>query len=157
MTNFDPGGLLLFLTVIPAVIAGVVSISGAHLLTRLGYGEYETTVTVILGILIAVWICASLLITPSMLTILAATLAMAGAFIVTRDITAASYGWILGVLLLFVVFTAASSLGIYTGVSHTGRPQGLISKHFYLFYAAGLFTCGAVCGKVVQIFILRRS
>lgn len=154
MTNFDPGGLLMLLTVIPAVVAGAVSISGAHLLTRLGYGEYETTVAVILGILIVVWIGASLLITTSMLTILAVTLAMAGAFIVTRNITAASYGWVLGVVLLFAAFTAVSILGIYKGVDQTGRPQGLIAQHFYIFYAVGLFAFGAVCGKAVQPSVL---
>lgn len=90
MTNFDPGWFLMLLSVIPAVIAGVVSIGVAHLASRLGYGEYETTVTVILGVLIVGWTGGSLVLSTSMLHILAVALSMVGAFAVTRSITAST-------------------------------------------------------------------
>jgi hypothetical protein len=151
MTNFDPGGILLLVTVIPAIVAGAVSIGVAHLTTQLGYGTYETNVVAILGVLIVGWVIASVLVTTSMLRILAVVLAMLGAFAVTRSITATSYGWVLGVVLLFVVFTALSVFGVYRGVDQTGRPQGPIAENLYVFYYGGLLVFGAVSGKAVQV------
>lgn len=151
MTNFDPGGFLLLLTVIPSVVAGAVSITLAGLAARFGYGEYESNVVVILGALIAAWIGAAFAISTSMLLILAVMLAMIGAYAATRSVTAASIGWVVGVLLLFVAFAVASSLGVYRGVDPTGTPQGLVSQYLPAFYAAGLFVCGAIGGKAVQL------
>lgn len=152
VTNFDPGGFLMLLTVIPAVAAGVVSVGIAQVSARLGYGEYETNVTVVLAILVIGWIVASFLFTTSMLQILAVILAMIGAFAVTRSVTASSYGWVIGVVLLFGAFTALTVLGIYQGVDQTGRPQGLIARHLRVFYYAGLFVSGAIGGKAAQLF-----
>jgi nitrate/nitrite transporter NarK len=92
MTNFDPGAFLLLLTVIPAVVAGVVSITLAHLTARLGYGEYKTNVAALLAVLIIAWIVAAVLVSTNLLQILAVVLAMVGAFAVTWSITASSYG-----------------------------------------------------------------
>lgn len=150
MTNFDPGGFLLLLTVIPSVVAGAVSITVAGLAARFGYGEYESNVVVILGALVAAWIGAAFAISTSMLLILAVTLAMVGAYAATRSVTAASIGWVVGVLLLFAAFAVASSLGIYRGVDQTGTPQGLVAQYLPAFYAVGLFVCGAIGGKAVQ-------
>lgn len=151
MTNFDPGGFLLLLTVIPAVVAGAVSITLAHIAVRLGYGEYETNVAVLLAVLIAAWIVAALVISTSLLQILAVVLAMGGAFAVTRSISVSSYGWVLGVLLLFAAFTVLSVAGVYRGVDQTGRPQGIIAEHLVLFYYSGLLVFGAIGGKVVGL------
>lgn len=152
MTNFDPGGLLLLLTVIPTVVAGTVSIGVAKFVAWLGYGDYETDVVVSLGAMIVAWIAASLVVSTEMLQILAVTLSMVGAYAVTRSITASSYGWVLGVVLLFIAFVGLDALGLYQGVDRTGRPQGLISQHFYWFYAVGLFGFGALGGKAVEAF-----
>lgn len=150
MTNVDPGGLLVVLTVVPAVVAGIVSIAGAKLAARLGYGTYETNVAVSVGAMIVAWIAASLLISTSMLQILAVVLSMVGAYAVTRSITASSYGWVLGVGLLFVAFVGLDAIGVYRGVDQTGRPQGILARHLLWFYAAGLFGFGAVGGRAVQ-------
>lgn len=152
MTNFDPGGFLVLLTVIPAVVAGVVSIGAARLASRLGYGAYETNVAAILGLLILGWIGASLVVTTSMLRILAVTLSMVGAYAATRSIMASSYGWVLGVVLLFAAFVGLSALGVYQGVDQAGRPQGFISRHLFALYYVGLFAFGAVGGTAVQQF-----
>jgi hypothetical protein len=87
VTNFDPGGLLLLLTVIPSAVAGVVSVGVAHLAARLGYGEYDSNVAIVLGVLAAAWVVASLLVSTEMVQILAVGLAMVGAFAVTRSVT----------------------------------------------------------------------
>lgn len=150
MTNFDPGGFLMLLTVVPSVVAGVVSIGGAHVVARIGYGDYERNVAVLVGILLVGWVGTALVISTSMLLILAVTLAMAGAFVVTRSVRATSYGWVLGVLLLFVVFAGLSALGVYKGVDQTGTPQGLVARHLAVSYAGGLFVCGALAGAAVQ-------
>jgi hypothetical protein len=159
MTNFDPGGFLMLLTVIPAVVAGVVSIGLAHLVARLGYGTYETNVVSILAVMVVGWIAAALIVSNGMLTILAVVLAMVGAFAATRDVTASSYGWVFGVVLLFVAFVVLSALGIYRGVDNTGRPQDVISGNLGVFYAGGLFVFGAIAGKAVAMLRewLRRS
>lgn len=151
MTNFDPGGFLLLLTVIPAVVGGAISIALAHGLARLGVGKYETDVTVIVAVLVLAWIVAAAFVSTSMLAILAVTLSMVGAYAVTRDVTATSYGWALGVVLLFAVFVVLSVLGVYRGVDASGRPQGLIAQHLFAFYATGLLVCGAIAGKAVAI------
>ncbi|MFB6232727.1 MAG: hypothetical protein ABEH61_00560 [Haloarculaceae archaeon] len=151
MTNFDPGGFLVLLTAIPAVVAGVFSVSLAHLTARLGYGDYETNVIVIVGVLLAGWAVAAFVISTAMLYILAVTLSMAGAFAVTRSVTDASYGWVLGVVLLFLAFTVLATAGIYQGVERTGAPQGLVARHLAVSYLVGLFVCGAAGGKAVQI------
>lgn len=150
MTNFDPGGLLLLLTVIPAVAAGLVSITLAHVAAWVGYEEYETSVVVLLAVLISAWIVAAFLVSTSLLQILAVVLAMIGAFAVTRSITASSYGWVLGVVLLFVTFIVLSTVGVYRGVDQTGRPQGSIARHVDMFYYGGLLIYGAIGGKVVE-------
>ena len=152
MTNFDPGGFLVLLTVIPAVVAGVISIGGAHLASRLGYGTYETNVAILVGLMIVGWIGAALVVSTSMLQILAVTLSMVGAFAATRSITASSYGWVLGVVLLFVAFLGLSAVGVYKGVDQTGVPQGPIARHLFSFYSGGLFVFGAVGGKAVELF-----
>lgn len=150
MTNFDPGGLLLLLTVVPAVVAGAVSVGVATLASRLGYGAYERNVAAVLGVLLAGWVVASLLVSTAMLRILAVTLAMAGAFVATRDVAASSFGWVLGVVLLFAAFAALSALGLYAGVDRTGTPRGPLSRHFLAVYHVGLFAAGAVGGLAVQ-------
>lgn len=151
MTNVDPGGLLLLLTVIPAVVAGVVSVGVAALAARLGYGTYETTVVTVLGVLILAWIAASLVVSTGLLQILAVTLSMAGAYLATRDVSAASVGWVLGVVLLFAAFAALSATGVYQGVDQSGRPQGLLARHLAAFYAVGLLLGGVVGGAVVRV------
>lgn len=151
MTNFDPGGILILLTVIPAFIAGVVSITLAHIAERLGYGEYETNVAVLLAVLIAAWIVAAFVVSTSLLQILAVVLAMIGAFAVTRSISVSSYGWVLGVLILFAAFTVLSVAGVYRGVDQLGRPQGIIAQHLDLFYYTGLLVFGGIGGKVVGV------
>ncbi len=151
VTNYDPGWFLMLLTVIPAILAGVISIGVAQLTSRLGYGEYDTTVVLVLGILLIGWIGASLLISTGLLQILAVTLAMAGAFAVTRNVTASSYGWILGVLVLFAAFIGLDALGIYGGVDQTGIPQGRLARHLRVSYSVGLFVFGAIGGKIVQV------
>lgn len=151
MTNFDPGGILLLLTVIPAVLGGAISIALAHGLARFRVGAYESNVTVVVAVLILAWIVAAAFVSTSMLTVLAVTLSMVGAYAVTRDVTATSYGWALGVVLLFAVFVVLSNLGVYRGVDATGRPQGLIAQNFFAFYATGLLVCGAIAGKVVAL------
>lgn len=150
MTNFDPGGFLLLLTVIPAVVTGIVSIALAHVVAWVGYGEYETNVVVLLAFLISAWTVAAFFVSTSMLQILAVVVAMIGAFAVTRSITASSYGWVLGVVLLFATFIVFSAVGVYRGVDQTGRPQGIIARHLELFYYSGLLIYGAICGKVVE-------
>lgn len=150
MTNFDPAGFLLLLTVIPSVVAGAVSISLAHLSARLGYGEYETNVAVVLGVLVVAWIAASLAVSTAMLQILAVTLAMVGAYAVTRSVTSASYGWVVGVVALFAAFAALSALGVYQGVDQSGRPQGVIARNLPAFYFGGLLVFGAVGGAAVH-------
>ena len=151
MTNFDPGCFLMLLAVIPAVVAGAVPIAVAQVAARLGYGKYETNVTAILAVMIVGWIGAALVISTGMLQILAVTLAMVGAYVATRSITAASYGWMFGVVLLFAVFIVLSVLGVYKGVDQTGVPQDLISQYLFAFYYGGLLVFGAVVGKAVQI------
>lgn len=151
MTNFDPGGFLLLLTVIPAVVAGVISITLAHVAAWLGYGKYDTNVAVLLAVLLSAWIVAAFLVSTSLLQILAVVLAMIGAFAVTRSITASSYGWVLGVVLLVAAFIVVSAVGVYRGVDHTGRPQGIIAEHLHQFYYGGLLIFGAISGKVVEI------
>lgn len=141
----------MLLTVIPAVVAGVVSIGAAHLAARLGVGDYETNVAVVVGGLLLAWIAASLVVSTGLLVILAVTLSMVGAFLVTRSITETSYGWVLGIVLLFVAFLALDALGIYRGVDRTGRPQGLLTRHLRAFYYLGLLVAGAVAGKVVEV------
>lgn len=155
VTNFDPGGFLMLLTVIPAVAAGFVSVGLALLTSRIGYGDYETNVVMIVGLMLVGWLVTALIITTSMLQILAVSLAMVGAFAVTRSVTAASIGWVLGVVLLFVVFIGLDVLSIYQGVDPTGRPTGLISRHLYAFYYGGLLVCGGVGGKAVQSVLER--
>lgn len=150
MTNFDPGGLLMLLTVIPAVVAGVVSIAVAHLAAWLGYGTYETNVAVVVAAMLVAWVGAALVVETGMLRILAVALSMAGAFAATRDVTATSYGWVLGVVLLFGAFLALSALGVYRGVDATGRPQGLLARNLEAFYYIGLLAFGAVGGKAVD-------
>lgn len=149
-TNFDPGGLLMLLT----VVAGAVSVGVATLASRLGYGAYERNVAAVLGVLLAGWVVASLLVSTAMLRILAVTLAMAGAFVTTRDVAASSYGWVLGVVLLFA---ALSALDIYAWVDRTGTPRGLLSRHFPVFYHVGLFVAGAVGGLAVEAVRRRRE
>lgn len=151
MTNFDPGGFLLLLTVIPAVVAGVVSITLAHVAARVGHGEYDTNVVVVLAVLIVAWIVAAIVVSTGMLQMLAVVLAMIGAFAVTRSVTVSSYGWVVGVVLLFATFIVLSAGGVYRGVDQTGRPQGLIARHLYLFYYSGLLIFGAIGGKVVAL------
>lgn len=90
MTNFDPVGFLMLLTVIPAVVAGAISVGVSQLTSRHGYGDYETTVAAVVGVLIIGWIGVSLLVTTSMMQILAVMLSMIGAFAATRSITASS-------------------------------------------------------------------
>ncbi|MDZ7850197.1 MAG: hypothetical protein U5K70_05085 [Halodesulfurarchaeum sp.] len=151
MTNFDPGGFLILLTVIPTVIAGATSIGVAHLTARLGYGDYDRNVVLLLVLMVSVWILAALLVTTSMLVILSVVLAMAGAYAATRNVTSASYGWVLGVLLLSVAFALLSAVWVYQGVDQLGRPQGLLSRHVSLFYAVGLVGFGALGGTVVEL------
>jgi len=150
MTNFDPGGLLLLLTVIPAVVAGAVSITLAHAAAWLGYGEYDTNVAVVLAILLAAWIVTAVFVSTSMLRILAVVLAMVGAFAVTRSVTVSSYGWVLGVVLLFAAFVVLSVADVYRGVDRTGRPLGIVARNLSLFYYGGLLVAGAVGGKVAE-------
>ena len=152
MTNFDPGGLLVLLTVIPSLVAGAVSIAGGHVAARLGYGRYEANVAALLGLLLLAWIAAALVVSTAMLTVLAVVLAMAGAYLASRDVAAASYGWVLGVVLLYVAFAALAAVGLYHGVDSRGRPVGVIARNVYAFYAGGLFACGAVGGAVVGRF-----
>lgn len=151
MTNFDPGGVLVLLTVIPAVVAGVLSVGLAHLVSWIGYGEYETNVAVILGVLIAGWIAAALVVSTSMLLILSVVLSMIGAYAATRSIQSSSYGWVLGVVLLFVAFAVLSALGIYEGVDRTGVPQGFLAEHLRAAYFGGLLVFGAIAGKAVHV------
>lgn len=151
MTNFDPGGFLLLLTVIPSVVAGVVSVGLAHLATGLGYGDYETTVVATLGVLVLGWIAAALVVSTSMLYILAVTLSMAGAYAATRSVSAASYGWVLGVVGLFVAFAVLAAVGVYEGVDQRGVPQDVISRNLAVSYTVGLLVFGALGGKAVQV------
>lgn len=150
MTNFDPGGLLALLTLLPAVVAGAVSVVAAHLADRLGVAAYERAVVAALALLVLAWVAAALVVSTGMLTILLVVLAMVGAYAATRDVTAASYGWVLGVVLLFLAFLVLSELGIYQGVDETGRPQGLLARHLMAFYAGGLFAFGAIGGAIVR-------
>lgn len=149
MTNFDPGGFLLLLTVIPAVVAGAISIGVAELGSRLGYGSYDVLVAAVLGVLLLGWIGAALVVSTAMLQILAVTLSMVGAYAVTRSIRATSYGWVLGVVGLYVAFGVLTATGIYQGVDQQGVPQGVISRNLYAFYILGLFVSGALGGKLV--------
>jgi hypothetical protein len=151
MTNFDPGGFLVLLTVIPSVVAGVVSVAVADLAARFGYGAYERNVVIILGFLAAGWIAASLVVSTSMLHILAVALAVLGAYAVTRDVRQTSYGWVLGVILLYLAFAVLAWTGVYGGVDATGRPQGVIARNLFVSYYVGLFVCGALGGVVVRI------
>jgi predicted outer membrane lipoprotein len=155
VTNFDPGGFLVLLTVIPAVVAGAVSVGLAQVSARFGYGDYETNVAAVLGVLVLGWIAAALVVSTSMLYILAVTLAMAGAFAATRSVSAASYGWVLGVVLLFAAFAVLAALGVYEGVDRAGQPQDPVSRNLAAFYVGGLFALGAAGGKAVQ-FVQRR-
>lgn len=157
MTNIDPGGFLILLTVIPAVVAGVVSVALAHILARFGYGGYERNVVAVLGVMVAAWIGAALTVSSGMLNILAVALAMLGAYAATRSIRASSYGWVLGVLLLLFAFWVLAAAGVYQGVDPTGVPKGIISQHLMLFYTAGLFVCGAVAGMAVRFIQRHRN
>jgi hypothetical protein len=150
MTNIDPGGLLVALTVIPAVIAGTVSVGTAHLVARLGYGTYERAVLAVLAVLVVGWVGAALVVSTSMLHILAVTLSMVGAFAVTQSVRSASYGWVLGVVLFFVAFLGMDWLGLYQGVDGSGRARGIVARHLFAFYYGGLFLFGAVGGKIVE-------
>jgi hypothetical protein len=151
MTNFDPGGFLVLLTVIPAVVAGVTAITLAHLAARVGYGDYERNVVLVLAVLAAAWMVASLVVSASMLLILAVGLAVLGAYAVTRDVRQTSYGWVLGVVFLYVAFGVLAWTGVYAGVDATGRPQGVIASNLFVSYSLGLFLCGAVGGAVVRL------
>lgn len=151
MTNFDPGGFLVMLTVLPSVIAGLISIGGGHLLAWAGIGSYPRNVVTVLGILIGGWILAALVVSTGMLYILSVVLAMAGAYIVTQNVTEASYGWVIGVILLLVLFIVLSVAGIYQGVTQTGRPRGFLSRHLVPAFLVGLFLCGAVGGKLATV------
>lgn len=151
MTNFDPGGFLVLLTTIPAVIAGVVSIGLAHLVARLGYGDYETNVAAILGALVVAWVGAALVVTTGMLYVLLVVLSMVGAYAATRSVSAASYGWVLGVAGLFVAFTVLAAVGVYQGVDQRGVPQDIISRNLAVSYTVGLLAFGALGGKGVQV------
>jgi len=151
VTNFDPGGFLVLLTTIPAVVAGAVSIGLAHLIDRLGYVDYERAVVAILGVLVFAWVIAALVVSTAMLYILIVTLAMVGAYAATRSVRAASYGWVLGVVLLFLAFAVLSALGVYKGVDQSGTPQDFISQNLAISFFVGLFVCGAVGGKTVQL------
>jgi hypothetical protein len=104
VTNFDPAGFLVLLTVIPSVAAGIVSIGGAHLAARLGVETYERSVLAIVGALIAVWVVAAVVVSTAVLQVLAVTLAMVGAYAATRNVSLSSYVWVVGVVLLFVAF-----------------------------------------------------
>ena len=151
MTNFDPGGFLVLLTVIPAVVAGTVSVGLAQVSAGLGYGDYESNVAAVLGVLLLGWIAASFVVSTGMLYILAVALAMAGAFAATRSVSATSYGWVLGVVLLFVAFAGLSAAGVYQGVDGAGQPRDPVSRNLAAFYAGGLFAFGVVGGKAVQL------
>lgn len=152
MTNIDPGGILVLLTVILAVPAGIVSIALAHLVAWLGYGDYEGNVWAILAAMAVVLVVGSLVfVETSMLYILSVVLAMVGAYAVTRDRTATSYGWVLGVLFLYLGFALLSATGLYAGVDRTGTPQGVISRNLFVFYYGGLFVCGALGGAMVAV------
>lgn len=152
MTNVDPGGLLVLLTVIPAVVAGGFSIGLAHLVAWLGDVSYRRTVWVVLGVLVLAWIVAALVVVgeATMLYVLAVGVAMLGAFVVTRDVSATSYGWVLGVVLLYLGFAVLSWAGLYAGVDRAGRPQGIIARNLLVFYLGGLFAGGMVGGAVVR-------
>lgn len=152
MTNFDPGGFVVLLTVLPSIVAGVVSIGGAHLASWLGYGGYERNVAALVAALLVGWVVAALVISTGMLLILAVTLSMVGAYAVTRSVRATSYGWVLGVVLLFVAFGVLSALGVYRGVDQAGVPQGFISRHLEAFYFGGLLVFGAIGGATVAAF-----
>lgn len=149
MTNFDPAGFLLLLTVIPAVVAGTVSITVGHVVSRLGVSDYERAVTATVGVLAAAWIVAAVLVSTGMLQILLVGLSMVGAYAVTRSVADTAYAWVLGVVLLFGAFVALSALGIYQGVDQRGRPQGIIAQNLSVFYAVGLFLGGVVAGGIV--------
>lgn len=151
MTNFDPGGFIMLLTVLPAIVAGGVSIGVAHLASWLGYGDYERNVAAIVAVLLVGWVGAALAISTGMLLILAVTLSMVGAFAVTRSVRTTSYGWVLGVVLMFVAFGVLSALGIYRGVDQAGLPQGFISRHLEVFYFGGLLVFGAIGGAAVEM------
>lgn len=151
MTNFDPGGFLILLTTIPAVIAGVVSVGLAHLTARLGYGDYETNVAALLGVLVVGWVGAALVVSTAMLYVLLVVLSMVGAYAATRSVSAASYGWVLGVVGVFVAFTVLAALGIYQGVDRSGVPQDFISRNLAVSYTVGLLAFGAAGGKAVQV------
>ncbi|MFB6312200.1 MAG: hypothetical protein ABEH64_13585 [Salinirussus sp.] len=151
MTNFDPLGFLLLFTVIPAVGAGIISITVAQLAARLGVGRYERTVFSILAVLIVLWIVTAVLVSLAMLQILAVVLAMVGAFAVTRNLRSTSYGWVLGVVLLYFAFTVLGISGIYRGVDQLGRPQGLIARHVAVFYYGGLLLFGAIGGTIAEL------
>jgi hypothetical protein len=150
VTNFDPAGFLVLLTVISSVAAGSVSMGGAHLAARLGVETYERSVLAIVGALIAVWVVAAVVVSTAMLQILAVTLAMVGAYAATRNVTASSYGWVLGVVLLFVAFTIASVTGVYQGVDPNGVPEGLVACNLQAFYYGGVFVFDAIGGAAVQ-------
>jgi len=150
VTNFDPGGFIMLLTVLPATIAGVLSIGLARLASRFGYGGYERNVAAIVAVLLVGWVGAALVISTGMLLILAVTLSMVGAFAVTRSVRTTSYGWVLGVVLMFVAFGVLSALGIYRGVDQAGVPQGFISRHLEAFYFGGLLVFGAIGGVAVK-------
>jgi hypothetical protein len=151
MTNFDPGGLLVLLTVIPALVAGVASIAIAHVGARVGIGTYERNVAAVLAVLAVAWIVASLFVSTSMLHVLAVALAVLGAYAVTRDVRQTSYGWVLGVVLLYVAFAVLAWTGLYAGVDATGRPRGVIARNLFVSYYVGLFACGALGGAIVGL------
>lgn len=151
MTNFDPAGFLLLLTVIPALVAGVVSIGLAEVASRLGYGSYDNLVVAILGLLLLAWIGAAFVVSTSMLLILAVTLSMVGAYAVTRNVRVASYGWVLGVVGLYLAFAVLAATGVYKGVDQQGIPQGVIAQYLQVFYLGGLLVFGAVGGKLVDV------
>lgn len=151
MTNFDPGGFLMLFTVIPTVVAGVISIGTALLVSRLDIADYDTAVVVVLTLLVVGWTGGAIVIGTGMLQILAVVLAMLGAFLVTQNVRAASVGWVLGVVLFFAAFVTISVIGIYQGVDQTGTPQDVISRNLRLFYHVGLLVFGAIGGKLTAI------
>lgn len=151
MTNFDPGGFLILLTTIPAVVAGVVSVGLAHLIAGLGYGDYETNVAALLGVLILAWIGAALVVSTAMLYVLLVVVAMVGAYAATRSVSDASYGWVLGVVGLFLAFTVLAALGVYQGVDQRGVPQDFISRNLAVSYTVGLLAFGAAGGKAIRV------
>ncbi|PTD94719.1 hypothetical protein C9439_01000 [archaeon SCG-AAA382B04] len=94
----------------------------AHFASYAGYGEYERNVVFVLGFMVMFWIVAAFIINNSMLIVLSVVFAMVGAYATTGNIIVASYGWVLGVFLLYLAFPVLTFLGIYQGVNQQGVP-----------------------------------